>query len=67
MSRSRRYTKPDDESREERLLSQLKANGRMPTPPGGHFHDTGEKQRVRKDRKHERSRLKGMTKELNNG
>jgi hypothetical protein len=57
----------DEKEREERLLAQLAAYGRAPTPQGGHFHDTGEKQRRRKDRKAERTRLKDMTKEFNNG
>ena len=57
----------DELEREERLLAQLAASGRAPTPPGGHFHDTGEKQRVRKDRKAERNRLKDIAREFNNG
>lgn len=71
MSRSKRYSGDEKErekaKREEKILRQLKEGGRVPTPPPGFFHDTGEKQRGRKDRKHERTRLRDMTKDFNHG
>lgn len=65
MGRSKRYNRVEDEEREERILAQIEAQGRIPTPPPGHYHETGEKQRRRKDRKNERTRLKEMTREYN--
>ena len=55
----------DDEKRQERILEQLKLNGRLPTPPSGHFHDSGERQQRRKDRKNERARLRNLKREYN--
>jgi len=59
-------TDSEDEARQERVLEQLKQSGRTPVPPSGYFHDTGEKQQRRKNRKEERTRLKNLTREYNN-
>lgn len=63
MGKSNRRVKIEDEAREERALEQLKSIGEVAPPAPS----TDEKQRQRKDRKHERTRLRDIAKEFNNG
>lgn len=67
MGKSRKRNRFDetDEERQERLLFQFKQAGRQPTPKPGHYHDTGERQTRRKDRKSERNRLRQMRDDYN--
>lgn len=70
MSKKRRHKKwtiTDDEERQEKVLRLMKHAGRVPIPPSGHYHDTSEKQRLRKERKQEKANLRNITKEFNNG
>jgi hypothetical protein len=76
MSRKKRYTKKgkkkrpkdeDDEARQRKILRQIKMTGRIPTPPPGHYHDTGPKQRRRQDRQAEKRRLRNLTQEKDHG
>jgi hypothetical protein len=60
MSKKKRKKSQEEEEREERILDQFKMRGRLPTPPPGHFHDTGVKQRGRKQRHGEKHRLKDL-------
>lgn len=57
----------EEEEREERILDQLRMHGRIPTPPSGYFHDTGEKQRGRKNRHGEKHRLRDLAVKHNQG
>ncbi len=61
----KREQEREEAEREERILDQLKMHGRLPTPPSGHFHDTGVKQRGRKNRHGERQRLRDLANEHN--
>lgn len=63
----RRHQDDEDEVRQQRILDQLKRHGRIPTPPPGYYHDTGEKQQQRKNRKRERTRLRDLARSHNKG
>jgi len=68
MSKKRKKIELDEEAaREERILDNFKAHGRLPTPPPGHFHDTGAKQQVRKRRHVEKHRLRDLADRHNRG
>lgn len=67
MSNKKQRNEMEDEARQERILEQLKQSGRAPVPKPGYFHDTGEKQRRKRDRKKERTRLRGLARNHNNG
>ena len=70
MGKSKRYDRRNEETeeeRQERILAQIAATGRLPVVPPRHFHDTGERQTRRKDRKNERARLRQLKEEKNNG
>jgi len=57
----------EDEARQQRLLDQLKMHGRAPAVPSSYFHDTGTKQRLRKNRQGEKHRLKDLATKHNQG
>ena len=65
MGKNKSLKDEEDEARQERVLAQFKRAGRMPTPPPGHFHEPGEKQKRRKDRKKERNRLRDIARSHN--
>ena len=65
MSKSKKRNKTDDDERQERALANFKLTGNTPTP--GLYPETSEKQQQRKNRKHERNRLRNIAKEFNNG
>ena len=64
---NRNKAEAEEEARQERVLEQLKLSGRVPVPPPGHFHHTGEKQRRKKDRKQERTRLRDLVRSRSKG
>jgi len=68
MGKTRRRNRQDDDDDDRRLkvLEQVAAAGRLPTPPPGYFHDTDRDRPGRKrDRKRTQRELREVADEYN--